>query len=88
MTKENKQNKKSIKYILSILTLLFIMFNTIVLATSNETILPTNDVTPPRGKLEIKGSYVVNDITYVETNEIEVEIIAKDDSERRNKILY
>ena len=56
MTNENNRRIKSVKYVITILTLLFTLVSTFVFATSNE-ILPTNDVTPPRGKLKIVRSY-------------------------------
>ena len=72
-----------VKYIIVISALLIMILNTFALATSS-----TTDVTPPRGKLEIKNIIQINNVNYVDTAEIEVEINAKDDICADSEIKY
>lgn len=84
MTKEKKQSliiRKVIKYIITILTIIITMLSTFAFATSSETIFPTKDITTPRGKIEIVGATRNNGTNYVNSNEVDVEIIAQDDNE-------
>ena len=71
--------KSKINLILFI-TLLVTMFTTTIYATAGD-IVATADVTPPRGKIEIKNVIKKDNLNFVPYSEIEVEIIAKDDSE-------
>ena len=48
----------------------------------------TNDVTPPYGKVSIKGATETNNINYVDRTSIEVEIYAKDDTCSADEIKY
>ena len=48
----------------------------------------TNDVTPPYGRISIKGATETNNINYVDKTQIEVEIYAKDDNCAAEDIKY
>ena len=74
-----KSFKQKIKLI-TLVTLLVTMFSTFTFATSG-VITATTDVTPPRGKIEIKNFIKKDNLNFVPSSEIDVEIIAKDDSE-------
>ena len=59
-----------------------------VLSGSAKAAYYDNDVTPPWGRLTITGAVEINNVDYVNRQEIEVQIYAADDKCKDNEIKY
>lgn len=80
-----RKSKTNFKIIIAITTLLITMLSTISFATGN---LSTLDITPPRGKLEIKNMKQIDNINYVDTANVTFEVTAFDDICEPTEIKY
>ena len=65
-----------------------LMLGTAITHSTFATELPTNDVTPPYGRISIADSSMVDDVNYVNRTNITVNVYAKDDKCAADGIMY